>query len=313
LEEERLKAILESLLFAAAEPVALAQLVTVLETVARDDVKRALSEMATAYGAGGRGIVLEEVAGGYQLRTPKEHALYVRKLLAAKPPRLSRPLLETVAIVAYRQPITRPEIEQLRGVDCGGVLDTLVERRLVKIAGRKEAPGRPIMYETTTEFLELFGLRDLSGLPDLEELRLIETPREVPLFAREDGADTAEPYEGLVTAQDSVDVEDVAASKVVEVSEGSEIIEDSIDHDPTETEIAADPPPPEITETARTAPDIDSTADDSAAANDAAIEASQSAHDGEAAHGDKTSASVPDDRPADEDSVSPSAKPEDHD
>ena len=108
MEEERLKAILESLLFAAGEPVTLAQLASVLDSAPRDDIRRALAEMATAYAGGGRGLVLEEVAGGYQLRTPKEHALYVRKLLAAKPPRLSRPLLETVAIIAYRQPITRP-------------------------------------------------------------------------------------------------------------------------------------------------------------------------------------------------------------
>ncbi len=201
-EEERLKAILESLLFAAAEPVALSQLVTVLESVARDDIKKALGEMAVAYASGGRGIVLEEVANGYQLRTPREHALYVRKLLAAKPPRLSRPLLETVAIVAYRQPITRPEIEQLRGVDCGGVLDTLIERRLIHIAGRKEAPGRPIMYTTTREFLELFGLKDLSGLPDLEELRLIETPREQPLFANPDSSDLAGASDGAQPAED---------------------------------------------------------------------------------------------------------------
>jgi segregation and condensation protein B len=283
LEEERLKAILESLLFAAAEPVALAQLVTVLETVARDDIKKALGEMAVAYGAGGRGIVLEEVAGGYQLRTPKEHALYVRKLLAAKPPRLSRPLLETVAIIAYRQPITRPEIEQLRGVDCGGVLDTLVERRLVKIAGRKEAPGRPIMYETTTEFLELFGFKDLSGLPDLEELRLIENPREVSLFAREDGADP-QASDGLATAQESV------VSGDDEGSAGSE-----------------------IGETTEPAPDVDSTADDSVAANDAAIEASLAARDSGAEHEDKGSPSVTDAPPADEDLGSPSAKPEDRD
>jgi segregation and condensation protein B len=204
-EEERLKAILESLLFAAAEPVALAQLVTVLESVARDDVKKALGEMAMAYASGGRGIVLEEVANGYQLRTPREHALYVRKLLAAKPPRLSRPLLETVAIVAYRQPITRPEIEQLRGVDCGGVLDTLVERRLIQIAGRKEAPGRPIMYTTTREFLELFGLKDLSGLPDLEELRLIETPREEALFAKTNSADSIDTSGGAETSEDSAE------------------------------------------------------------------------------------------------------------
>ncbi len=174
MEEERLKAILESLLFAAGEPVPLARLAAVLDNVGRDQIKKALGEMILGYSAGARGVMLEEVAGGYQLRTPKEHALYVRKLLAAKPPRLSRPLLETLAIIAYRQPVTRPEIEQLRGVDSGGVLETLLERRLVRIAGRKEAPGRPIMYATSAEFLEVFGLRDLDGLPDLEEFKALE-------------------------------------------------------------------------------------------------------------------------------------------
>ncbi len=179
-EEERLKAILESLLFAAGEPVALAQLVSAIETVPRDEIRHALGAMIAAGHAGARGCVLEEVAGGYQLRTPREHAAYVRRLLASKPPRLSRPLLETVAIIAYRQPITRPEIELLRGVDCGGVLDTLTERNLVKIEGRKEAPGRPLMYVTTPEFLELFGLKDLASLPDLAELRAVEGARDDP-------------------------------------------------------------------------------------------------------------------------------------
>jgi segregation and condensation protein B len=176
-EEERLKAILESLLFAAGGPVTLAQLVTVLETVPRDTIRLALADLASAYMANGRGLVLEEVANGYQLRTAKEHAFYVRKLLAAKPPRLSRPLLETLAIVAYRQPVTRPEVEQLRGVDCGGVIDTLLERRLIKIGGRKEAPGRPLVYATTPEFLEVFSLKDIGSLPDLEEFRAIDEQR----------------------------------------------------------------------------------------------------------------------------------------
>ncbi|HJU27627.1 MAG TPA: SMC-Scp complex subunit ScpB [Candidatus Binataceae bacterium] len=173
-EQERLKAILESLLFAAGEPVSLTQLANALDNVPRDDIKRALAEMGTEYANANRGIVLEEIAGGYQFRTPREYAGYVRRLLAAKPPRLSRPLLETLAIVAYRQPTTRPEIEQLRGVDTGGVLDTLTERGLIKIAGRKDAPGRPMMYSTTPEFLELFGLKDINSLPDLEEFRAIE-------------------------------------------------------------------------------------------------------------------------------------------
>ncbi len=174
MEEERLKSILASLLFAAGEPVSLARLAAVFDDLPRATVHKAIAEMAAQYSAENRGIVIDEVAGGYQMRTPKDHAGYVRKLLAARPPRLSRPLMETVAIIAYRQPITRPEIEQLRGVDTGGVLETLLERRLVRIAGRKDAPGRPMLYETTGEFLELFGLKDLESLPDLSEFREIE-------------------------------------------------------------------------------------------------------------------------------------------
>ena len=174
MEAEHLKSILESLLFAAGEPVSMARLQAALDDPPRAEIQRALAAMTAEYAAHNRGLRLEEVAGGYQLRTLKEHAPYVRKLLAARPPRLSRPLLETVAIIAYRQPVTRPELEQLRGVDSGGVLETLLERRLIKIAGRKEAPGRPIIYATTPEFLETFGLKDLDGLPDLKEFQEIE-------------------------------------------------------------------------------------------------------------------------------------------
>ncbi len=176
--DERLKSILESLLFVAGEPVTLTQLANALEEVPRERIRKMLSEIAGEYAASRRGFLLDEIAGGYQLRTPSEHAIYVRRLLSLKPPRLSRPMLETLAIVAYRQPITRPEIEQLRGVDSGGVLDTLVERNLIKIAGRKDAPGRPMMYTTTADFLELFGLKDLESLPDLEEFRELEGLRE---------------------------------------------------------------------------------------------------------------------------------------
>jgi segregation and condensation protein B len=176
--DERLQSILESLLFAAGEPVTLAQLANAVEEVPRERIRKALSEMAAYYATSGRGFALEEIAGGYQLRTPSEHAVYVRRLLSAKPPRLSRPVLETLAIIAYRQPVTRPEIEQLRGVDSGGVLDTLIERNLIKIGGRKDAPGRPILYATTSDFLELFGLKGLDSLPDLEEFRDLTGPHD---------------------------------------------------------------------------------------------------------------------------------------
>ena len=174
MDEAHLKSILESLLFAAGEPVSLARLAAVFDDLPRATVNKTLTAMAAEYAAANRGVVIEEVAGGFQMRTSKDHAAYVRKLLASKPPRLSRPLMETVAIIAYRQPITRPEIEQLRGVDTGGVLETLLERRMIKIAGRKEAPGRPMVYATTDEFLEIFGLKDLESLPDLSEFREIE-------------------------------------------------------------------------------------------------------------------------------------------
>ncbi len=174
MDEAHLKSILESLLFAAGEPVSLARLAAVFDDLPRATVNKTLTAMAAEYAAANRGVVIEEVAGGFQMRTSKDHAAYVRKLLASKPPRLSRPLMETVAIIAYRQPITRPEIEQLRGVDTGGVLETLLEKRMIKIAGRKEAPGRPMVYATTDEFLEIFGLKDLESLPDLSEFREIE-------------------------------------------------------------------------------------------------------------------------------------------
>ncbi len=210
MENERLKSILESLLFAAGEPVSLARLAAVFNDLPRATVQKALAEMGAAYASENRGIVLDEVSGGYQMRTPKEHASYVRKLLAARPPRLSRPLMETVAIIAYRQPITRPEIEQLRGVDTGGVLETLLERRLIKIAGRKEAPGRPMLYETTGEFLELFGLKDLESLPDLSEFREIERSLEQ--------ADVG-PVEGVEThPEDTAQVDPALADEVGETA-----------------------------------------------------------------------------------------------
>ena len=126
--------------------------------------------MWAAYEREGRGLRLVHVAGGYQLRTPAEHGPWIRRLLRERPPRLSRPMLETLAIVAYRQPCTRMEVEAIRGVDVDAVLSNLLDRRLVRVVGRKDAPGRPLLYATTREFLEVFGLPDLDALPTLREL-----------------------------------------------------------------------------------------------------------------------------------------------
>ena len=216
MEEERLKSVLESLLFAAGEPVSLARLAAAFDDMPRATVQKTLAAMMLSYASENRGLAIEEVAGGYQMRTAKENAGYVRKLLAARPPRLSRPLMETVAIIAYRQPITRPEIEQLRGVDTGGVLETLLEKRLIEIAGRKEAPGRPMVYATTKEFLELFGLKDLEGLPDLSEFREIERAVEQANVG---------PIESVEThPEDAAEAEKVAAEIQEAAAEVKEVV-----------------------------------------------------------------------------------------
>jgi segregation and condensation protein B len=167
---DRLQAIVESLLFAAAAPVPLARLVQALDGHDRREVAAAIRRLRETYEREGRGLRIVEVAGGFQIRTVPEHGPWVRRLLGGKPPRLSRPMLETLAIIAYRQPCTRPEIEAIRGVDVDAVVMTLLERRMIRIVGRKDAPGRPILYGTTPEFLEVFGLPDLEALPPLRDL-----------------------------------------------------------------------------------------------------------------------------------------------
>jgi segregation and condensation protein B len=167
---KRLDGIVESLLFAAGAPIPLRRLVQVLDGPPVAEVKAALGRLMEAYGSGERGIRLQQVAGGYQLRTAPENAEWVRTLLRERPPRLGRAALETLAVVAYRQPATRVEIERIRGVDADSALNTLLTKRLIRVAGRKEAPGRPLMYATTPEFLEVFGLNDLGELPTLKEL-----------------------------------------------------------------------------------------------------------------------------------------------
>ncbi len=166
----RLERIIESVLFASATPLSLRRLVDVLDGPTTKEVQAAVGRLMADYAAGQRGIRLHEVAGGYQFRTARENAEWVRAVFKEKPARMGRAGLETLAIVAYKQPVTRAEIEAIRGVDVEGVLSSLLSRRLIKIAGRKEAVGRPLLYSTTPEFLETFGLKDLKELPSLKEL-----------------------------------------------------------------------------------------------------------------------------------------------
>ena len=173
-ERRRLKSIVEALIFASDHPLSLDRLCNIIEGSERADIKGVIEELVEEYRSPERGLYLEEVAGGYQLRTRPEHAPWIRRLFKLGMQRISRASLEALAIVAYRQPITRAELEEIRGVDSGGVLRTLLEKRLIKIIGRKDVPGRPVVYGTTKEFLEVFDLKDLSGLPSLKEIQGIE-------------------------------------------------------------------------------------------------------------------------------------------
>jgi segregation and condensation protein B len=161
---------LEALFFVSRAPLTLAALGGIVGCEP-PILKEALGRLAERYAEGRSGIVLAEIGGAYQLRSAESQKARVRELLGIKPQRLTRAAMETLSLVAYRQPVTRPEIEAVRGVDCGAVLRALLERGMVRILGKKEEPGRPLLYGTTREFLALFGLSSLSALPTLREFR----------------------------------------------------------------------------------------------------------------------------------------------
>jgi len=178
--------ILEALLFSAQKPLSLAEVTAAIRAAEGDEesapneyakvrepeVAAALEQLKIEYVQQGRAFQLVEKADGWQLATDPRYASWVRQLFPGpKPARLTAPALETLAIIAYRQPITRADVEAVRGVNIDGVLQTLMERGLVKISGRADIPGRPLLYETTQFFLEHFGLRNLDELPNAEELR----------------------------------------------------------------------------------------------------------------------------------------------
>ena len=167
---DNLKAIVESLLFASDTPLTIDKIKSILDVADRKAIREVLTSLTQEYESAKRGFFLSEVAGGFQLRTRPEYRQWIRRLKETKPARLSRAGMETLAIIAYKQPVLRSDVEYLRGVDCGGILRTLLERRLIRILGRKDLPGRPMIYGTTKQFLELFNLKDLNDLPTLKDL-----------------------------------------------------------------------------------------------------------------------------------------------
>ena len=187
---------LECLLFAAKEPVAIPRLAEVLQIEATE-LPQLLQELEEALE--GRGLQLMKLAGGYSLSTRPAYAEYVQRLLEPDPEKLSVQALETLAIIAYRQPITRPEVDEVRGVNSSGTVTSLLEKDLIRIAGRRDAPGRPFLFETTPHFLSIFGLSDLDELPELGELKR-RLDRALPLEADEAAETGAEPEDGSVVA-----------------------------------------------------------------------------------------------------------------
>ncbi len=169
--------VVEALLFATDTPLEAERIREVLDLAGVDEARALVDELRARYDVEGRALAIVEVGGGYRMVTRPDYAPWLMRLARTRTrQRLSRPALETLAIIAYRQPVSRPEVDAVRGVNSDGVLESLLERRLIRIAGRKDAPGRPFLYETTREFLVAFGLRDLDDLPRVEgELVIPET------------------------------------------------------------------------------------------------------------------------------------------
>lgn len=190
MDDNEIKGIMEALLFISGEPLSTDRIKNVLEEVDKGKIKALLWELQHEYDMRLSGLRIVEVAGGFQIATRPELAEWIRKLKKVKQStRLSRPSLETLAIIAYRQPVVKAEIEDIRGVDSTGVIKGLLDKRLIKIIGRKDVPGKPILYATTKEFLQYFGLRDISDLPTLKEL--------TDLMAGEDISTAVETEEGI--------------------------------------------------------------------------------------------------------------------
>ena len=169
MEREKLIGIIESLIFASEKPLRIDDIRKILPSVVPKEIRDAIGDLNKIYNEGSGGIFLAEVARGFQFRTRSEFAPFVKQMLDSKPKKISKAAMETLSIIAYRQPTIRSDIERIRGVDCGGVVKALLDRKLIKILGKKDAVGKPLLYGTTKEFLEAFGLKDIKSLPTLKE------------------------------------------------------------------------------------------------------------------------------------------------
>jgi len=257
---QEIQASLEAIIYAADEPATLDQISKALG-IEKPEARAALEQLTAAYQTEDRGIEVRKVAGGWKFYTKAQHHDVVRKFIKSlQPPlRLTMPALETLAVIAYKQPVTVPEINEIRGVHVGGVIKTLLEKRLITTAGRKEVIGRPILYRTSKQFMMRFGLSDLDELPSLKEF---EALAQAALGSDEGIAEAeAEPEESAAIADEVVDAEIVDVEVVAEAGAGpalsDDLSDDAVSEVQTVTESAKDsisnaPPEPEAPATSTT-------------------------------------------------------------
>jgi segregation and condensation protein B len=255
---QEIQASLEAIIYAADEPATLDQISKALG-IEKPEARAALEQLTAAYQTEDRGIEVRKVAGGWKFYTKAQYHDVVRKFIKSlQPPlRLTMPALETLAVIAYKQPVTVPEINEIRGVHVGGVIKTLLEKRLITTAGRKEVIGRPILYRTSKQFMMRFGLSDLDELPSLKEFEALAQAA----LGSDEGIAEAEPEESAAIAEEVVDAEIVNVEVVAEAGAGpalsDDLSDDAVSEVQTVTESAKDsisnaPPEPEAPATSTT-------------------------------------------------------------
>ena len=213
MDQEQQRRIVEAAVLASPEPISAARIAELLPRCNPSQVRAHIADLNAAYVEQRHAFEIWEVAGGYQLRSLAEFAPYLKQIQKTRPLRLSSAALESLAVIAYRQPVTRAEIDQVRGVDSGGVLRSLLDRDLIRIAGHRDLPGRPIVYATSRRFLEVFGLGKLGDLPDLRELEeLGAADEESPGFGESDGDDASSDSREVTSSQPD---EEVASAESV--------------------------------------------------------------------------------------------------
>ncbi|MCX5669112.1 MAG: SMC-Scp complex subunit ScpB [Candidatus Omnitrophica bacterium] len=179
MEENNLKSVIEALIFASEKPITTEQIKKVLDNLDSLSVNKIITELKNDYQAQSRGLRIVEIAGGFQMTTCSDFAPFLKKLFKNRySDKLSKPALESLAIIAYKQPLTKSEIESLRNVNVDGVMKSLIDKNLIRICGRKKIPGRPFVYGTTREFLEHFGLKSLTDLPKMEDFTVLAQEKE---------------------------------------------------------------------------------------------------------------------------------------